>query len=48
MSEPDARSRNKKSRRAALISVGLFAVLVAGGLVFSFIERVREASDRAT
>ena len=47
MSEHPANLHNKKRRRAVLASVGLLSVLVAGGLVFAFIERVRDASDRA-
>ncbi|MGH7169122.1 MAG: hypothetical protein ACRELG_02450 [Gemmataceae bacterium] len=47
MSEHPTRLHNKNRRRAVLASVGLLAALVAGGIVFALIERVREAVDRA-
>jgi hypothetical protein len=48
MSEHPKNLRNKILRRAVLASVGLVAALVAGSLVLAFVERVRDASDRAT
>ena len=48
MSDPSANKRNIKRRRAVLASVGLLAALTLSGLVFTFVEKVREASDRAT
>lgn len=39
--------RNKK-RRAVIVSTSLVAMLVAGGLAFAFVEKVRDAADRAT
>jgi hypothetical protein len=42
------KSRDKKRRRAVLVSVGFLVVLAAGGLVLAFVERMRDVSDRAT
>ncbi|HEY7428980.1 MAG TPA: hypothetical protein VH682_32415 [Gemmataceae bacterium] len=39
---------NTKRRRALQLSVGLLALLVGGVLVVAFVEKVRDASDRAT
>ncbi len=39
--------RNKKRRRIVLASVGLLAVVAAGGIVFGVIGQVLEAVDRA-
>jgi hypothetical protein len=43
-----ANTRNKKLRRAIIASVSVLAVLAAGGIVFSIVERIRDAADRAT
>ncbi len=48
MSDHFENTLNKKRQRAFLVSLGLLAALVAGGLLFGFIEKVRDASDRAT
>lgn len=48
MSDHAGKIRHDKRRRAVLASVSLLAALVAGGLVFAFVEKVRDASDRAT
>ncbi len=47
MSKTVTNQRNKKLRRIVLASVGLLAVLTAGGIVFGVIEQVRESVDRA-
>lgn len=48
MSDPIWKISNRKRRRAILISVSLLSVLAAGGLALGIIEKVRDASDRAT
>ena len=40
--------RGKRRRRVFAVTVGLLAALAGSALVLSFVERVREASDRAT
>lgn len=47
MSEPTARIHNRKRRRATVLSLSLLATLAASGLIFSCVEKVRDASDRA-
>ena len=47
MSESATNHSHKKRRRAVFVSVCLLAALVAGGLVFAVVERIREAYDRA-
>lgn len=46
MSE-SATSFNNKRRRVFVASVNLLALCAAGGLVFGFVEKVRDAADRA-
>lgn len=48
MSEPTPSIRSGKRRRAMLISVGLLATLVVGGLALAIVEKLRDVSDRAT
>jgi hypothetical protein len=48
MSKAASNSRNKKHHRAVFASVGLLAVLAASVLVYSIVERIRDASDLAT
>ena len=48
MTETNANLRNKSLRRVVVASVSLLAVFAAGGIVFSIVERIRDASDRAT
>jgi hypothetical protein len=48
MSDPAGKISHDKRRRPVLASVRLLAALIAGGLVFALIEKVRDASDRAT
>ncbi len=38
----------RKRRRTVFVSVGLLAMLAAGGIVFSIVERTRDIADRAT
>ena len=42
-----ANTRNKKLRRAIIVSVSLLTVFAAGGIVFGVIEKIRESVDRA-
>jgi len=37
----------RKSRRRVVVAVGLLSLLAASPLVLNFVERVRDASDRA-
>lgn len=46
MSKAVTSLHNKKRRRIVLASVGLLAVLAAGGIVFGVIGHVRESYDR--
>ena len=39
---------NTKRRRALMLSVSLLALLAGAALVLAFVEKVRDASDRAT
>ena len=48
MPDDTAKIRAKKRRRAVLASLSLLTVLIASGLVLAFVEKVRDASDRAT
>lgn len=38
----------KKRRRVVFASLSFLILLVAGGLVLAFVEKMRDASDRAT
>jgi hypothetical protein len=48
MSESAANPRNRTRRRAVLASLSLLTLLSAAGLILALVERIRDASDRAT